>query len=38
MLTYLFSPFLKIPLISVVSNKEYGNKKGIKAGGRKEKQ
>ncbi|KKG10513.1 CDP-diacylglycerol--serine O-phosphatidyltransferase [Methanosarcina sp. 2.H.T.1A.6] len=38
MLTYLFSPFLKIPLISAVSSKDYGNKKGLKAGGRKEKQ
>jgi archaetidylserine synthase len=38
MLTYLFSPFLKIPLISVASNKEYGNRKGLKTGGRKEKQ
>lgn len=38
MLTYLFSPFLKVPLISPVNSKEQGNKKGLKAGGGKEKQ
>jgi archaetidylserine synthase len=37
MLSYLFSPFLKIPMISI-TNKNYGNKKGIKAEGRKDKQ
>lgn len=37
MLAYMFSPFLKVPLISAVS-KDHGNKKGFKAGGRKEKQ
>jgi len=38
MLTYLFSPFLKIPLISAVKSKDYRNKKGLKTGGRNEKQ
>lgn len=38
MLAYLLSPFLRIPLISIVNNKEYGNRKGLKAEGRKEKQ
>jgi len=38
MLTYLFSPFLKVPLISPVNSKGQGNKKGLKTGGRKEKQ
>ncbi|WP_231585515.1 archaetidylserine synthase [Methanosarcina sp. WWM596] len=38
MLTYLFSPFLKVPLISPVSSKDQGHKKGLKAGGGKEKQ
>lgn len=38
MLTYLFSPFLKIPLISAVKSKDYRNKKGLKTGGGNEKQ
>ena len=37
MLTYIFSPFFKIPLLSNLGSKEYRNK-GLKAGGRKEKQ
>ncbi len=36
MLIYIFSPFLRIPLLSNLSSKEYRNK-GVKAGGRKEK-
>ncbi|MDI9395233.1 MAG: archaetidylserine synthase [Euryarchaeota archaeon] len=35
MLSYLFSPFLKIPLISIANSKDYGSKKGLKAEGRK---
>ncbi|AAM31099.1 MULTISPECIES: archaetidylserine synthase [Methanosarcina] len=38
MLSYLFSPFLKIPVISIATSKDYGNRKGAKAEGRKEKQ
>jgi len=38
MLSYLFSPFLKVPLISIANSKDYGSKKGLKAEGRKEKQ
>ncbi len=37
MLSYLFSPFLKIPMISIVHSKDHGSKKGIKTAGRKEK-
>lgn len=37
MLTYLFSPFLRIPLLSNLNSKEYRDE-GLKAGGRKEKQ
>ncbi|MDM7918938.1 MAG: archaetidylserine synthase [Methanosarcina sp.] len=38
MLSYLFSPFLKVPLISIANSKDYGSKKGLKAEGRREKQ
>lgn len=37
MLSYLFSPFLKIPMVSMVHSKDHGSKKGIKVEGRKEK-
>lgn len=37
MLTYIFSPFFRIPLLSNLNSKEYRDK-GLKAGGRKEKQ
>src|SRR5665647_3310303 len=36
MLTYLFSPFFRIPLLSNLNSKEYRDK-GLKIGGRKEK-
>ncbi|MPM93708.1 hypothetical protein SDC9_140850 [bioreactor metagenome] len=38
MLSYLFSPFLKVPLISIANSKDYAGKKGLKVEGRKEKQ